>query len=296
MNQFPHTYPYVYNHDTSSPIYTDYVTSDPQVSVQTAIQAIHDSLTRQASILDFYGRLAHVAPSPQQRVLIDQAVDSANTQFSQFSDFYRSLTGLPPSYLVERTTIHSYSEGVEMAFGAGLEGSVYYRQLASLAPYPYFQHLFLNASTAERENAERFASLDEERATDQGGKPYVVNIETVTEQNNAYRTAIWTGKHLQVTVMSIRVGEDIGLEVHPTTDQFIRIEEGEGLVQMGDQRDQLDFQMKASEDYAIMIPAGKWHNITNTGDEPLKIYAIYAPPEHPFGAVQETRETATEEV
>ncbi|MFF2885851.1 cupin domain-containing protein [Paenibacillus sp. NPDC057967] len=270
-------------------------TSIPQESAQAAIQAIHDSLTRQASILDFYYRLAHTAPSPQQRALIHQAVDNANAQFSQFSDFYRSMTGVSPSYVAERTTFHSYGEGAEMAFGASLEGSVYYRQLASVTPYPYVQHLFLKASMAERENAVRFAALDRERATDQGGHPYVVNIEKVTEQNNAYRKAIWTGQHLQVTVMSIKVGEDIGLEVHPTTDQFIRIEEGKGLVQMGDHRDRLDFQAEASEDYAIMVPAGKWHNVTNTGVEPLKVYVIYAPPEHPFGTVEETRAITSED-
>lgn len=127
---------------------------------------------------------------------------------------------------------------------------------------------------------------------DYGSKPFVVNIDQATKQNNTYRTALWTGKNLQVTLMSINVGDDIGLEVHPTTDQFIRIEEGRGLVQMGDSRDKLDFQEMAYDDYAIMIPAGKWHNVTNMGNEPLKIYVIYAPPEHPYGTVHETKAIA----
>lgn len=127
---------------------------------------------------------------------------------------------------------------------------------------------------------------------DYGSKPFVVNIEQATKQNNTYRTALWTGKYLQVTLMSINVGDDIGLEVHPTTDQFIRIEEGQGLVQMGDRRDRLDFQEMAYDGYAIMIPAGKWHNVTNTGNTPLKVYSIYAPPEHPFGTVHETKAAA----
>jgi mannose-6-phosphate isomerase-like protein (cupin superfamily) len=80
--------------------------------------------------------------------------------------------------------------------------------------------------------------------------------------------------------------------LHPTTDQFIRIEEGQGLVQMGDSKDKLDFQEMAYDDYAIMIPAGKWHNVTNTGNKPLKIYVIYAPPEHPYGTVHETKAIA----
>lgn len=127
---------------------------------------------------------------------------------------------------------------------------------------------------------------------DYGSKPFVVNIEEATKLNNTYRTALWTGKNLQVTVMSIRVGDDIGLEVHPETDQFIRIEEGQGLVQMGDRKDKLDFVAEAYEDFAIMVPAGKWHNVTNTGHKPLKVYVIYAPPEHPYGTVHETKEVA----
>ncbi len=127
---------------------------------------------------------------------------------------------------------------------------------------------------------------------DYGGQPFVVNIDQAAKQNNNYRTALWTGRHFQVTLMSINVGEDIGLEVHPTTDQFIRIEEGQGLVQMGDSRDRLDFQTMAYDDYAIIIPAGKWHNVTNTGNRPLKVYVIYAPPEHPFGTVHQTKAVA----
>jgi len=127
---------------------------------------------------------------------------------------------------------------------------------------------------------------------DYGGKPFVVNIERAAEQNNNYRTALWTGKHLQVALMSIEVGGDIGLEVHPDVDQFIRIEQGRGLVQMGERRDRLDFERNVSEDDAIMIPAGTWHNVTNTGRVPLKLYTIYAPPEHPFGTVHRTKAEA----
>lgn len=130
---------------------------------------------------------------------------------------------------------------------------------------------------------------------DYGPEPYVVNIEEATKQNNYFRNALWTGENLQVTLMSIDVGEDIGLEVHPDVDQFIRIEEGEGLVRMGNSRDDLDFQEKVYDDYAIMVPAGKWHNLINTGNKPLKLYSIYAPPEHPRGTVHETKEIAEAE-
>ncbi|AEV17517.1 hypothetical protein GTCCBUS3UF5_1880 [Geobacillus thermoleovorans CCB_US3_UF5] len=127
---------------------------------------------------------------------------------------------------------------------------------------------------------------------DYGGKPFVVNIERAAEQNQNFRTALWTGKHLQVTLMSIEVGGDIGLEVHPNVDQFIRIEQGQGLVQMGERKDRLDFERRVSEGDAIMIPAGTWHNVTNIGHVPLKLYSIYAPPEHPFGTVHRTKAEA----
>ncbi|MNI42712.1 Cupin domain protein [compost metagenome] len=139
---------------------------------------------------------------------------------------------------------------------------------------------------------ERSSSGHEQGLKDYGRQPFVVNIEQVTKQNNTYRTAIWTGEHFQVTVMSIPVGDDIGLEVHPNTDQFIRIEQGQGLVQMGNSKDRLDFEASVSDDYAIMIPAGKWHNVTNTGNQPLKVYVIYAPPQHPFGTVHATKADA----
>ena len=127
---------------------------------------------------------------------------------------------------------------------------------------------------------------------DYGPKPYVVNINEATLQNITYRTALWTGDHLQVTLMSLNPGEDIGLEMHPELDQFLRIEQGQGIVQMGKRRDQLNFQRNVYDDFAILIPAGTWHNLTNTGTEPLRLYSIYAPPNHPFGTVHETKAEA----
>ncbi|OEH85148.1 cupin [Desulfuribacillus stibiiarsenatis] len=127
---------------------------------------------------------------------------------------------------------------------------------------------------------------------DYGPHPFVVNIEGATKQNTTFRTALWTGEYLQLTLMSIEVGDDIGLEIHTDHDQFIRIEEGQGLVMMGDSKDRLDFQANVYEDYAIFIPAGKWHNLINTGCTPLKLYSIYAPPEHPHGTVHNTKQDA----
>ncbi len=129
---------------------------------------------------------------------------------------------------------------------------------------------------------------------DYGPNPFVFNIEKATKQNNNFRIALWTGEYLQLTLMRINVGDDIGLEMHPDVDQFIRIEQGQGLVMMGDRKDCLCFRKKVYDDYAILIPAGKWHNLINTGRMPIKLYSIYAPPEHPFGTVHRTKKDAEE--
>lgn len=130
---------------------------------------------------------------------------------------------------------------------------------------------------------------------DYGPEPFVMNINEVTKQNNNFRTALWTGNHLQVTLMSINVGESIGLEMHPDVDQFIRIEQGYGLVQMGNNKNNLNFERKVYDDFAIIIPAGKWHNLTNIGNVPIKLYSIYAPPYHPKGTIHRTKADAEHE-
>lgn len=128
---------------------------------------------------------------------------------------------------------------------------------------------------------------------DHGTAPFVANIEDATLANTNYRTTLWTGAHLQVTLMAIQPGHDIGLEVHHTTDQFLRIEEGTATVYMGDAKDNLT-SWEANNDDAVIVPAGTWHNLVNSGDTPLKVYSIYAPPEHPHGTVHVTKEDAGE--
>ncbi|WP_260762968.1 cupin domain-containing protein [Candidatus Mycosynbacter amalyticus] len=128
--------------------------------------------------------------------------------------------------------------------------------------------------------------------TDHGDNPYVVDIQEATVENDTFRTAVWTGANLQLTVMSIQPGDDIGLEVHEDHDQFLRVEEGVGFVQMGPNENELDFEANIEDDFAIFVPAGSWHNVTNTGDIPLKLYSIYAPGEHPRGTVHETKAEA----
>ncbi|MDX1691337.1 MAG: cupin domain-containing protein [Acidimicrobiia bacterium] len=127
---------------------------------------------------------------------------------------------------------------------------------------------------------------------DRGPEPYVTDVETITLKNHNYRTTKWTGSFLQMTVMSIPVGGEVGLEVHPETDQFLRIEQGRARVLMGPAEDDLGFDEPAREDDAILVPAGTWHNVVNAGDEDLKLYSLYAPPHHPHSTVQETYEIA----
>ncbi|MBP7965430.1 MAG: cupin domain-containing protein [Paludibacteraceae bacterium] len=124
---------------------------------------------------------------------------------------------------------------------------------------------------------------------DFGNDPFVFNIEDYTKENETYRTPLWTGEFMQLTVMNLLPGEDIGLEVHMDHDQFIRVEEGEGIVHMGDAETDLSYERKIEDDFAILIPAGKWHNVINNSDKPLKLYSIYAPKEHKFNTVHKTR-------
>jgi mannose-6-phosphate isomerase-like protein (cupin superfamily) len=127
---------------------------------------------------------------------------------------------------------------------------------------------------------------------DYGPNPFILNIEEATVENSAFRVAKWTGSQMQMTLMSIEPGDDIGLEVHHDHDQFLRIESGIGFAQIGPDADNFSLEKDVEDDDAIFIPAGSWHNVTNTGDKPLKLYSIYAPSEHAHGTVHETKEEA----
>ena len=123
---------------------------------------------------------------------------------------------------------------------------------------------------------------------DIGPQPQSFDLERETRANESYRGVVWSGRYLQVTLMSIPVGKDIGLEAHPETDQFLRLDAGRGRVQMGPSRDQLMFDKEVQDGWCVLVPAGTWHNITNIGDEPMQLYAIYAPAHHKPGKIHET--------
>lgn len=126
---------------------------------------------------------------------------------------------------------------------------------------------------------------------DYGPKPYVVNIEELTLGNDNFRTAAWTGSQMQMTLMTIQPGDDIGLEVHDDHDQLLRIEQGLATVLMGETEEGLE-SWDAEDDFAIFVPAGTWHNVVNTGHEPLRLYSIYAPAEHQHGTIHATKADA----
>jgi mannose-6-phosphate isomerase-like protein (cupin superfamily) len=123
---------------------------------------------------------------------------------------------------------------------------------------------------------------------DIGPEPQSFDIERATTENTNYRSVAWSGRYLQVTLMSIPVGGDIGLEVHPETDQFLRLDAGRGRLQMGPAQDKLTFEKEVSDGWCILVPAGTWHNVTNIGKTPMQVYAIYAPAHHKPGKVQAT--------
>lgn len=127
--------------------------------------------------------------------------------------------------------------------------------------------------------------------TDHGPNPFIVDIESKTLSNQNYRTTLWTGANLQVTLMAIEPGHEIGLEVHDDHDQFLRIEQGTATVYMGASKEDLETSQAKTDD-AVLVPAGTWHNLVNNGDVSLKLYSVYGPPAHPHGTVEATKEEA----
>jgi mannose-6-phosphate isomerase-like protein (cupin superfamily) len=121
---------------------------------------------------------------------------------------------------------------------------------------------------------------------------WVGDIERATLENETFRTVLFTGEHHQLTVMRLAPGEDIGRERHGHLDQFLRIEAGKAHVELSRTDDTVEETHDVEDDWAIIVPAGTWHNVVNTGDGDLKLYSLYAPPEHPDGTVHKTKADA----
>lgn len=115
---------------------------------------------------------------------------------------------------------------------------------------------------------------------------FIGDIEEMTEKNSDFRRVLYTGKHLQLVLMSIEPGEEIGEEVHANRDQFFRVEKGKGEVWIDGHK------TKIKSDFAIVVPAGARHNIKNTGEKALRVYTLYGPPEHENGTVHVTKADA----
>ena len=117
-------------------------------------------------------------------------------------------------------------------------------------------------------------------------KGYVDNIQKRTEENDDFRRVLYTGHNLQLVLMTLRPGEEIGAEVHEDRDQFFRIEAGEGEIEIDGVR------RPVAADHAMIVPAGARHNVRNVGSSPLRLYTVYGPPEHRHGVVQRTKSDA----
>ena len=121
---------------------------------------------------------------------------------------------------------------------------------------------------------------------------WVGDIENATRSNTSFRTALFTGSNMQLTVMRLAPDEEIGLEMHADRDQFIRVEEGKARVTLGPSEDIVAETHHVEDDWAVIIPAGTWHNVINAGPSDLKLYSLYAPPEQPAGTVHRTKADA----
>lgn len=122
-----------------------------------------------------------------------------------------------------------------------------------------------------------------------GGQPTVMDIDRETKENTNFRKEAWTGEHLQVTLMCIPTNCDIGVEIHEDTDQLVCIVQGCATITFGATKCSMCDGQRANGGDACLIPAGTWHNITNSGSIPLKVYSVYAPPHHAAGTVQRTK-------
>ena len=121
---------------------------------------------------------------------------------------------------------------------------------------------------------------------------WLADLEKLTLENTDFRRVVYTGEHTQLTLMRLGPGEDIGWETHGHLDQFLRVEQGQARVDFGLGEDSVDESHEVSDDWALIVPAGVWHNVINMGQVELKLYSLYSPPEHADGTVHVTKAEA----
>lgn len=121
---------------------------------------------------------------------------------------------------------------------------------------------------------------------------WVGDIERATLGNSTFRTVLFTGSNMQLTVMRLAPGEEIGLEMHGDRDQFLRVEAGQARITLGPSKDAVADTHEVEADWAVIVPAGTWHNVINAGSSDLQLYSLYAPPEHPDGTVHRSKADA----
>jgi mannose-6-phosphate isomerase-like protein (cupin superfamily) len=118
------------------------------------------------------------------------------------------------------------------------------------------------------------------------------DINQLTLGNTNFRTVVHTGEHAQLTLMRLLPGEEIGWEAHHNRDQFLRLEQGQARVEFGVSEDKVDETHQVEDDWAVIVPAGVWHNVVNIGSGDVKLYSLYSPPEHPDGTIHRTKADA----
>ena len=121
---------------------------------------------------------------------------------------------------------------------------------------------------------------------------WVKNIEKDTLKNKNFREVVFTGKHAQLVLMSLLPGEEIGWESHAKVDQFFRLEQGKVRLDLGTKMGVAKESHEAKNAWAFVVPAGTFHNVTNIGKEPVRLYTVYSPPNHPANRVQKTKAEA----
>jgi len=109
---------------------------------------------------------------------------------------------------------------------------------------------------------------------DHGPNPFIVDIDKETEKNYDYKKSLWVGHYLKATLMNLPVGHELGLDMHPNADLYIRIEDGDAKVQIGNTKENLYLSQHIDDDFSIFVPAGTWFNLANTGEKPLKLNVI----------------------